>query len=97
MGAAIDQVVASLPPGFRACYDRALQSDPRLAGKAIVIAKIASSGDVSSADAAQGTGLPSPMIQCLLRWVHNARFASPGPTGSTVQIPLTFAVSPTGG
>jgi hypothetical protein len=94
---AVDRVLAGLRPALRACYIQALQFDPALSGKATLVVKIVSSGEVASADVAQNSGLPTPMVQCLARKARNAQFDSPGPNGSTLQVPLTFVVSPNGG
>jgi hypothetical protein len=85
-----DRVVAGLRPGFRACYNQGLNSDPGMSGKVMISAKIAPNGEVSSADGAQNTGLSATVVQCLLRKVRNAQFDAPGPNGSTIQIPVTF-------
>jgi hypothetical protein len=85
-----ERVVAGLRPGFRACYNQGLQSDPGMAGKVVVAAKISPNGEVASADAAQNTGLSQGVVQCILRKVRNAQFDAPGPNGSTIQIPVTF-------
>jgi hypothetical protein len=85
-----DRVVAGLRPGFRACYNQGLNSDPGMSGRVMISAKIAPNGEVSSADGAQNTGLSAGVVQCLLRKVRNAQFDAPGPNGSTIQIPVTF-------
>lgn len=85
-----ERVVAGLRPGFRACYNQGLQSDPGMSGKVVVAAKISPNGEVASADAAQNTGLSPGVVQCILRKVRNAQFDAPGPNGSTIQIPVTF-------
>jgi hypothetical protein len=85
-----ERVVAGLRPGFRACYNQGLQSDPGMSGKVLVSAKISPNGEVASADALQNTGLSAGVVQCILRKVRNAQFDAPGPNGSTLQIPVTF-------
>ncbi len=85
-----DRVVAGLRPGFRACYNQGLNSDPGMSGKVMISAKIAPNGEVASADGTQNTGLSAGVVQCLLRKVRNAQFDAPGPNGSTIQIPVTF-------
>jgi hypothetical protein len=85
-----ERVVAGLRPGFRACYNQGLQSDPGMSGKVLVSAKISPNGEVASADAAQNTGLSAGVVTCILRKVRNAQFDAPGPNGSVLQIPVTF-------
>jgi len=85
-----DRVVAGLRPGFRACYNQGLNSDPGMSGKVTISAKISPNGEVANADALNNTGLSQGVVQCLLRRVKNAQFDPPGPNGSTIQIPITF-------
>jgi hypothetical protein len=85
-----ERVVASLRAGFRTCYNRGLQSDPSMAGKVLVSARISPNGEVASADSAESTGLSSDVVECILRKVRTATFDTPGTSGSTIQIPVTF-------
>jgi hypothetical protein len=85
-----ERTVAGLRTGFRTCYNRGLLSDPTMAGKVVVSAKISPNGEVASADSAQNTGLSSDVVQCILRKVRTATFDGPGPNGATLQIPVTF-------
>jgi outer membrane biosynthesis protein TonB len=82
--------VAKLRPGFRACYNQGLQSDPGMSGKVTVSAKIAPNGEVASADVAQQAGLSTGVVECILRRVRAAQFDAPGPNGSTIKIPITL-------
>ena len=83
-------VVAGLRAGFRSCYNQGLNTDPTMSGKVMLSVKIAPNGEVSSADPSGNTGLSAGVVQCLVRKVKNAQFDAPGPTGSTLQIPITF-------
>jgi TonB family protein len=67
-----------------------LNTDPTMSGKVMLSVKIAPNGEVSSADPSGNTGLSAGVVQCLVRKVKNAQFDAPGPTGSTLQIPITF-------
>ena len=83
-------VVAGLRAGFRSCYNQGLNVDPTMSGKIQLCVKIAPNGEVASADPCGGAGLSATVVQCLIRKVRNAQFDAPGPTGSTLQIPITF-------
>jgi hypothetical protein len=85
-----ERVVASLRPGFRTCYNKGLQSDPSMAGKVLVSARISPNGEVASAGSSENTGLSSDVVECILRKVRTATFDTPGSNGSTIQIPVTF-------
>jgi hypothetical protein len=84
------RVIATLRPGFRACYNQGLQSDPGMSGKVTISVKILPNGEVASAEATKNTGVSAGVIQCAVRRVRNAQFDSPGSKGSTIQIPVIF-------
>ncbi len=85
-----DRIVAGLRPAFRQCYSRGLGADPGMSGKVVIAAKVAANGEVSAADAVSSSGLSAGVIACIQRKIMNAQFDPPGPTGSTVRIPITF-------
>lgn len=85
-----DRVIAGLRPRFRQCYNTGLQSDPSMAGKVVITAKVGPNGEVSSADVSQNTGLSQGVASCIARVVKNATFSAPGGGGSTLNIPVTF-------
>jgi hypothetical protein len=83
-------VVARLRAGFRSCYNAGLNVDPTMSGRVMLSVKIAPNGEVASTSPSGNTGLSDSVVQCLMRRVRNAQFDAPGPTGSTLQIPITF-------
>ena len=83
-------VVAGLRAGFRSCYNAGLNVDPTMSGHVMLSVKIGPNGEVSSTTPSGNTGLADSVVQCLIRKVRNAQFDAPGPTGSTLQIPITF-------
>ena len=85
-----DRVIAGLRPGFRACYNTGLQSDPTMAGKVTISVKIGPNGEVSSADVANNSGLSDGVANCIARKLRNAQFDAPGGGGSVMQVPVTF-------
>jgi hypothetical protein len=52
--------------------------------------KISPNGEVGGVTPTGNTGLSDGVVQCLMRKIKTANFDSPGPSGSTLQIPITF-------
>jgi hypothetical protein len=87
-----DRVVAGMRAGFRACYNRGLQSNPDLQGSVRITAKIGPNGEVVSAAPSGGSGLGDEVVNCVVRRVQSATFSAPEGGGSTIVIPVTFAL-----
>lgn len=85
-----DRVIAGLRPKFKACYQKGLNSDPSMAGRVVIAAKVSPNGEVDSANVSTNTGLSQEVASCIARAVRNAQFAAPGGGGSQLQIPVTF-------
>jgi hypothetical protein len=85
----VESVVAGLRPRFKACYDRALADDPSMSGRVKLHIKIASDGTVARVESREST-LPEPVVHCLEEVVSATEFASPGPRGMLVTLPLSF-------
>ncbi len=85
-----DRVIAGLRPRFRQCYQTGLNSDPSMAGKVVITAKVGPNGEVSSADVTSNTGLSQSVASCIAGVVRRAQFSAPGGGGSTLNIPVTF-------
>jgi hypothetical protein len=83
-------VVAGLRGGFRACYNAGLRVDSSMAGHVMLSVRIGPNGAVSSTTPSGNNGLSAGVVECLKTRVDNAQFDAPGPTGSTLQIPITF-------
>jgi hypothetical protein len=83
-------VVAGLKAGFRSCYNAGLNVDPTMSGRVMMAVKISPNGEVSGVDPSGNTGLSEQVVQCLIRKIKTANFDPPGPSGSTLQIPVTF-------
>ncbi|APR80825.1 Hypothetical protein A7982_06172 [Minicystis rosea] len=84
------QVVAGMAPGFRRCYNRALQEDTKAQGSIRVTAKIDASGAVASLSETH-QGLSPATVSCLLAVVSPATFAPPSGGGATIVIPVNFS------
>lgn len=86
----VDRVVAGLRARFRSCYQKGLSQDPNMAGRVVLAAKIAPTGEVANVDIASNTGLSSAVASCIAVALRNATFEAPNGSGSTIQVPVTF-------
>jgi hypothetical protein len=79
-------------PDFSKCYDAALVKNPKLTGALVVQAHVDRTGAVTDVKAKDGATLTDPdTVACILARVKQGRFAPPpGPSGATLEIPLTF-------
>lgn len=82
--------VARLRPGFRSCYNKGLASDPSMAGSITIAIEIAANGDVIDVTKKSGSGLSSDVETCIMKRAKNASFDSPGSSGATLSVPVTF-------
>ena len=89
-----DGTVATLRARFRACYQAGLLSDPTMAGKVLVSARIGPNGEVTTSEIASINGLSPTVGQCIAGVVKRATFSAPGGGGATLQIPVTFVQQP---
>ncbi len=89
-----DGTVATLRGRFRSCYQTGLLSDPTMAGKVLVSARIGPNGEVVTSDITSISGLSSSVGQCIAGVVKRATFSAPGGGGATLQIPVTFVQQP---
>ncbi len=84
-----DRVVLGLRSRFRKCYQDGLNQDPSMSGRAVLAAKVAPNGEVSSVDVVESSGLSGAVTSCMARVVKNATFTGNGGF-ATVRIPVTF-------
>lgn len=83
------RTLANLRSRMRACYTRALQANPTVRGKIVVLAKVAESGEVTSADVASDTtGTPS-FSSCVASQLRRVEFSA-GTSPSTLSVPFVF-------
>jgi len=82
--------IARLRPGFRACYNAGLASDPTMSGKIVLLIKVGTNGDVEQVAKGGGSGLSSDVEACIMNRARSATFVAPGGDGSTVNVPVTF-------
>jgi hypothetical protein len=69
------RVVAGMRAAFRACYNRALQTDPDAHGALRIRARIAAGGEVTEAKATPSAAFPPLLIPCVEARVRAAQFA----------------------
>jgi hypothetical protein len=86
-----DDVIASLRPRFKTCYERGLATDRNQRGRLLLSASISPEGDVVSASPSNVEGLNNAVVGCMVGVLKGAHFSAPGGRGTTLQVPLTFA------
>ena len=87
---AVSQVVSGMRGDLKACYAQGLELDPTLTGSFVAELTIGPAGGVDAVDARDIEGLNRPVIACMTKRMHNARFPAPGEKGATVVVPLRF-------
>lgn len=89
-GSAVDvtRTVAMLRPGFRACYNKGLASDPTQSGTLTLEIEIDKSGDVVNVTKVGGLGLSADVEQCIMRRARGAAF--PSGASAKIRVPVTF-------
>lgn len=85
-----DRVIAGLRPRFKQCYQAALNENPDVQGRTVILATVSPTGSVVSAVASETTGLPSRMVECIATVVRSATFDAPGGGGATLKIPVSY-------
>jgi hypothetical protein len=89
----IRKVVGGVNGRFRLCYERGLQSDPKLSGRVSVRFVIGRDGSVSNASNG-GSDMPdSSVVSCVVRAFYGLKFTPPESGIVTVVYPLRFSVT----
>lgn len=83
-------VVARMRAGFRACYNRALQTNPDISGRADLRIKVGPGGEVQGVAARKSGTLPASVVSCLKARARRARFQPPQGGTAVVSVPVTF-------
>jgi hypothetical protein len=81
--------VAALRPGFRACYQRLLQTDKTAQGSVILSIDEGSTGAVTKI-LGMSTGLPRLAVDCVLEHAATAVFSEPSGGSAKISVPVTF-------
>lgn len=84
------EVVASMAPGFRRCYNRGLACDPEMKGVVRVTSKVDADGRVSEAKPTAMRGLSQGVIDCLVEVIASKTYPPPDGGGATIVIPVSF-------
>jgi serine/threonine-protein kinase len=85
-----DDVLATLRPKLKDCYDRALTTNQDLGGVAVVRISVAPDGRVFRARVKEGRMSSVSMQNCLLARIREARFGPPAGGMATINLPLSF-------
>jgi hypothetical protein len=94
MGEADAIVRSVIVPGAKRCYQRELESHSSETGKLTVAIHVDASGAADSVTTPNGQGLQPPLVHCIVTVAKRAKFSAPGANGSTVSVPLKFALDP---
>lgn len=86
---AID-VVSSMQPLFRRCFDRALKDQRGITGEAKLGVHVDGSGTVDRVDQLESSGLPQRLIDCCIDAAKSRLFPAPGGKGIDVVVPIGF-------
>ena len=90
--ALVTRMIRTRLAAVRACYERALRSDPTLAGRVTIEFTVEPTGAVSSAALQDDTVASPEVAACITQTVRRFRF-HPGPEGgaATFRAPFEFA------
>jgi hypothetical protein len=84
------RVIAALRPGFRRCYNRALQTDPSMTGAFALEAKIGPTGEVAAVTVTGKKGIPAELVMCLASVFRAAQFTAPQGGAATLSMPFNI-------
>jgi hypothetical protein len=84
------EVITSLRPKFRACYNASLASKPDLSGHMIAKLLLGPDGRVFSARFVEGKIADRTVMSCVLGALRDARFDPPPGGAASLQVPIGF-------
>lgn len=84
------RVVAGMRAGFRACYQRALNSDPSAAGSVRLQLALGSRGEVTNVVAGPSGNVPTAVSSCVQARARAASFDPPDAGRSTLAFVVSF-------
>ncbi len=84
-----DRVVEGLRPKLRACYDKAVADGTRVSGMVTCGVRIAKNGKVAAVGVTRRSGLPAPLVECIVAELKNAQFDKRAEEG-LIQVPVRF-------
>lgn len=84
------RAVAGMRAGFRACYNRGLQSNPDIEGKIQLSIKVGPGGQVLGVQAKKKGNIPADVLACVKARAKSGRFDPPQGGAAVVQVPVSF-------
>jgi hypothetical protein len=86
----IQNVVGSKRASIQYCYEKELQTNPKLSGKIVAQWKVALDGSVRSASIASSTMNSSAVEGCITRVIRRMKFAKPDGGICVIKYPFVF-------
>lgn len=84
------RVVAGMRAAFRRCYQRALDTNPDVAGSIRLTIRVGPGGEVGGVSASQSGNLPPSVVTCVKARAQAAQFDPPEGGSAIVNVPVTF-------
>lgn len=84
------RVVSGMRPGFRRCYQRALEQNPDISGSIRLTLRIGPGGEVSGVTVSQTGNLPADVVACVRSRAQASQFSPPDGGSAVVEVPVTF-------
>ncbi|APR75535.1 Hypothetical protein A7982_00881 [Minicystis rosea] len=88
------EVVRDMGPGFRRCYNAALQADPKTSGSVRLTGWVGANGEVVGVEPGSVQGLGPELVACAASVLSKARFSPPEGGHATIVIPLKLMPPP---
>jgi len=85
-------VLARMRAGFRSCYTRSLDDDPKGHGELRVVLRVRPDGGVQSVDGAPSGSLSAPLVNCVKARVRVGQFHVMGGGNATVTVLIRFGL-----
>jgi hypothetical protein len=85
-----NEVIVSLRPKFKQCYDKVKGSGPDLYGMVSCGVRITKQGKVAAISVVRRSYLPNPLVDCLTDALKTAQF-KPLPEEAHIGVPIRFA------
>lgn len=82
--------VAKMRAGFRACYNRALATNPDASGRIDLRIRVGAGGEVTGVAASSSGNLPPSVAECVKGRARSARFSPPEGGSAVVSVPVSF-------
>jgi outer membrane biosynthesis protein TonB len=90
-GRPLERVLFAMRAGFRHCYNRALQVDPKLEGSMVLRVAVDRSGAMNEASVVSAPPRSVELKRCVATRVRASQL-EPAPGPVEFEVPITFAV-----